>query len=293
MAYTFITVAHRRDMPLLRLQARSLGRYLAPECVHEFLVVGTDDGPLVERADYGRLGARVRLVAASEVASIPRGTIGWVSQQILKLAVARLVTSESYIVLDAKNHLVFPLGEGFFEDGGKLRSSRRDYREHPMRVRFERAVGYFGLDAECLVDSFVPPTTPFVFPTGLVRALIDAVVERERRPFSECFDGLGVTEFLLFGAYLSTLPGGIGAVYGATAAECPAVWPVTAPDAAEVRRVVARVDAERLPFFTVHRKAMPLLDRGSRELVSELWCRRGLFEDVGSGLEFLASCSAG
>jgi Family of unknown function (DUF6492) len=292
--YTLVTVVHRADYPLLRLQARSLGRYLLPGLSDEIWVIANQglqrlsnwQEPLLQ--DYGSLADRVRFLDAVDVAAIPPATTGWASQQILKLMVANLVTSDHYVVLDAKNHLVFPLQLEFFEVGSKLRSTQRNYRGHPMRGSLEGSLRYFDIEEHQLIGSFLPTITPFVFPTHLVRTLVDTVAERERCQFPASFESLGTTEFLLFGAYLCSLPGGIEEVYDLSNHACPVVWTSTAAQGFEgVEPVVARVRDERLPFFTIHRHAFPLLDQRSREAVAALWSSRHFFDSAAEGLRFL------
>jgi hypothetical protein len=294
VAYTLVTVVCRVDYPLLRLQARSLSRYLRPGPADEIWVIanqglqGTNDWQEPVLQDYGPLADRVRFLDALDVAAIPDTIPGWVSQQILKLMVARLVTTDRYVVLDAKNHLVFPLHSGFFEVGGKLRSTRRNYEGHPMYRYLTGSLRYFGIDEQQVLDSFLPTVTPFVFTVHLVRGLLDAVNERERRPFPMAFGNLGTTEFLLFGTYLCTLPGGIEEVYDLSSRACPAVWKETAVLGFEnVGPVVARVGNERLPFFTVHRHAFPLLDERSGQAVAALWSQHHCVDSLEDGLRFI------
>jgi len=294
--YTLVTVVHRVDYPLLRLQARSLSRYLRLGAADEIWVIanqglrGTTDWQEFLLRDYGPLANRVRLLDSSEVAAVGEATRGWVSQQILKLMVASLVTTDRYVVLDAKNHVVFPLRFEFFEVGAKLRSSRTNFEGNAMRPYLTGALRYFGVAESSVVSSFLPTITPFVFPTQLARTFVDTVAEREQCAFATAFGRLRTTEFLLFGGYLCSQPGGIERVYDLTGRGYPVIWRRTANQGFRgVEPVVARVEAERLPFFTVHRPAFALLDVPSRESVAALWTRRHLFDSVEAGLRFLAS----
>lgn len=296
MTYTLVTVVHPADFTLLRLQARSFSRYLRLGPADEIFVIGNQgfhhhagwQDPL--RRDYGPLIDRVRFLDAPEVATMPDGTAGWRSQQILKLMVARVLTTDRYVVLDAKNHLVYPMSLDFFEVRGKLRSSCINYEGHSMLQFLKRSVRYFGIDEHRAVSSFLPTITPFVFPTTTVRTLIDAVAEREQDTFPSTFGHINTTEFLLFGGYLSTFPGGIEEVYDLSSRACPVIWKDTAARGVNaVELVVARVEDECLPFFTVHRHAAPLLDYRSREAVASVWLRRHLFNSVERGLWFLTN----
>jgi hypothetical protein len=294
MTYALVTVAHAADYTLLRLQASSLSRYMRLGSADEIWVIanqglqGSAAWQDALRREYGLLADRVRFLDARDVATIPNATAGWLSQQILKLMVARVLTTDRYVVLDAKNHLVCPMSLDFFEVRGKLRSSCVNYEWHSMRQFLNRSIRYFGLVEQRVVSSFLPTITPFVLPTAMVRNLIDTIAERELDTFPRSFCRINTTEFMLFGGYLCTLVQGIEGVYDLSSRACPAIWQDTAARGADaVESVIARVEGDRLPFFTVQRQAVPLLDRRSREAVASLWLRRHLFESVERGIQFL------
>jgi hypothetical protein len=277
-----------------------MNRYLRLNAKDEIWVITNQDfsenmgdWQEVVLVDYGRLANRVRFLDANEVATIPQ-TIGgsrdgWFSQQILKLMVARLLRTDRYLVLDAKNHLVFPMFPEFFEVRGKLRSTSMDYNGHPMARYLDRSLRYFGLHEQNFINSSLPTITPFVFPTSVVRALIDAVCEREKDDFPRSFGFIGSTEFLLFAGYLCSRPDAIGGIYDLSCRQCPVIWETTAERGfAFVKPILARVESERLPFFTVHRRAFSFLDDKSKKATAGLWCRRQLFQTAEIGLKFLA-----
>jgi hypothetical protein len=311
MSYSLVTVVHKPDYPLLRLQARSLARYLSPDVMDEIYVIanqglnGSNEWQLQLLSDYGSLADKVRFLDASQVAALPNGLEGppgeewaalllrsggggWLSQQILKLMVARVVSSDRYMVLDSKNHLVYPLSFECYENGDRIRLSRVNYERRPMRHLLDSSLRYFGIVDEGIVRSFLPSTTPFVLPTHEVNALITTIAQRERRPFPLAFESLGSTEFLLLGGFLCSQPGGIGQFYDVSGPDCPAIWSHRAiRGQAAVEEETARVEDERLPFFTVHRLAFPLLDDGSKKAIANLWVRHHLFDNVERALRFI------
>jgi hypothetical protein len=296
MSYSLVTVVHKPDYPLLRLQARSLARYLPSDFADEIYVIAnqglneSDGWQLPLLRDYGSLADKVRFLDGSQVAAIPSSIIGWDSQQILKLMVATVVSSDRYMVLDAKNHLVFPLSAAFYESGDRIRSIRRTYEGQPMQHYLESSLRYFGIDDDDIVRSFLPTITPFVLPTRVVNALITYIAEREGMPFPLAFSRLRTTEFLLFGGFLCSLPGGINQFYELSGPSCPIIWPqVAARGHAAVEQVAARVEDARLPFFTVHRRAFPLLDDKSKQAIATVWERRHLFDSIQQVLRFIAS----
>src|SRR5947207_402930 len=138
LKYTLVTVAHRDDLKFLHLQARSLQLYLSRDLAAEILVVKNPRAkqatkwPGSLRREYGDLADLVRFIEAKEIAEIPAAASGWFSQQILKLMVSQVVNTDRYLLLDAKNHLVFPLTRNFLEAGHKIRSRLVNFEGHPL-----------------------------------------------------------------------------------------------------------------------------------------------------------------
>lgn len=95
LKYTFVTVVHEEDFELLRLQARSLERYLDPNICQEILVIDNSSSRALWKGsvnlvrEYGSRSSQFRILDKTEVASVPSWVGGWHSQQILKLMVSR------------------------------------------------------------------------------------------------------------------------------------------------------------------------------------------------------------
>jgi hypothetical protein len=290
--YTFVTVTHRGDHGLLRLQARSLARYLDPDLATELVVVDNPEraGEARRRellADYGPLAPKVRFLEARDVVEAPLQMAGWWSQQVLKLLVADQVSTERYVVLDAKNHLVFPLARDFFESpSGQLRSRLEDYSRHPLLPWLRKTVGYFGLRLLPPLR-FLPTTTPFALDTALVREVVDYLESRERAPFPEAFmrGGGSFTEFFLVVAYVMASRRDVASYWELSADWSPALWAHASEE--DVLRTVARIDERETPFFALHRRLLPMLSPASRAAVADLWWRRGLYGSPAAALDAL------
>ena len=294
--YTFVTVAYRDDHGLLRLQAQSMAMYLAREFVAEIVVIEnprpgqpTDWRDLLLQ-DYGSLAPKVRFVRARELADIPGKVSGWFSQQILKLMASRIVTTDHYVVLDGKNHLVYPLARNFFETpSGLLRSYLMSYEAHPMKEYLINTLEYFGLDPRHHVGAFMPTTTPFALPTGLVRELVQHVETREQRRFPDAFlyDGYKRSEFFLLCAYILATGRSFEHFYDLSGAKCPTIWPES--NAEDCLEAITSSERGACPFFAVHRRAFPTFDGETLLALAAYWVRRGLFNSVEAPLRFLSS----
>jgi len=292
---TFITVVYDGDYGLMRLQARSLCKYLDPRQAAEIVVIeNAPPSSLVPLRptllnDYGQLAAKVRFIEGHQIAAIPASTSGWFSQQILKLMAAGIVRTRYYVVLDGKNHLLRPLPWDFLiTASGKPRSYLVSYEFHSLRRFFENTLPKFGLDPQRYLKAFLPTHTPFVFPTTIVRALVAEIEFRARRSFPEAFlyAGHKHTEFFLFGSYLLTRLR-FGDVYDLSGPREAAIWPESSME--HCAATMAYAEACRIPFFAVHRRAFPRLSPQIRGQLAQFWHRHGLFPSTEAALQFLAS----
>lgn len=159
------TVVYRDELPLIRLQARSIARMLDPRGIGAILVVVNDREEEACLAalrevlpDYGPFADRVELLRPADLFALrparlgPRGPLqrakaaftsnrwrypfgvkggwrgnrGWAVQQALKLAVARRGEAANLCILDAKNHFIRPVGvEAAFAPGLRAAATLR------------------------------------------------------------------------------------------------------------------------------------------------------------------------
>lgn len=261
---TFVTVTYRAEDTLQLLQARSLALYARPEDVAAVIVVDNGSPHLTRRAQrrlreaYGPLADRVHIVPRSELGSDVSSS-GWMSQQVVKLAVHRLVQTPTYVLLDAKNHLIRPVAvSDFLAADGRARTGFHSYRAHPLLPRVQRVLEYLELD-ESAVDRFPPTSTPFVMHRDATAALIADIEQSSGRPFAEEFVRADLTEFPLYSAWLLRRDGGWEQTYVDDAIQAPTVWGGKASRAGveEALEQVRRWDA---PAFGVHRRALQRLD---------------------------------
>jgi hypothetical protein len=281
-AYTLVTVVFDKEYEFLVLQARSLRLFAPRDLFASVLVIDNSIGGTSEAvrrrllAEYGDLASRVRFLNRVDFAIVTTGW-GWVTQQILKLLAADAVATERYVVLDAKNHFVAPVGRGSFEaPDGRARMSMTAYRGHALEAHLDRVLAFVGLDPAAYVDRFPQTRTPFVFDTASVRDMVRTLPRRDGETFEAFFIRHDVTEFFLYSAWLLKTPGAFEALYSVEDFELPGVWPHYA-DAEGCRSTIASLDRAMAPVFGVHRDALTLLDRRARAVVAAFWAGRGLF----------------
>lgn len=293
-----VSVVFEAELPLLGIQATSTAAYVGPDVVETVVVIdNTARGmsasrrrELAER--YGPLRDRLRILRPADICAVP-GAVGWRSQQVLKLAVARLLDQDRYLVLDAKNHFVAPLRPEFVEaPDGRPRATAHGFESHRLRPDLERTLGYLGLDAARFVPRFPATITPFVLDTGTVRAMLADIETRSGHGFAREFVQQDLTEFFLYCGWIAAQGSDLDDVLDLGRRPCPVVWP-RAADAQGVAAAVAAAGQPGTPLFAVHRRALARLDPEGRADLARFWCARGLFRSSGTAERFIVEYQHG
>jgi hypothetical protein len=292
-SYSIVTITFCEELDLLRLQARSLTLYLPPKLIGEIIVIANEPPAMptgwrdsVLKA-YGHFRSRVRFLQATDLTSMPIRS-GWFSQQVLKLLAANHVSASHYLILDSKNHLVFPFSDHYLPAEGKPRMPIHFYRAtHSLRPYLFAALDYFDLSHD-VAQPFLPTTTPYIVQTDICREMMHYMAEREQQPFEQTFlqRKPRLTEFFLYAAYLLT-KGSFKDFYEETGMYGLVVWKELAPFVEEVNAIIHQCESAKIPFFAVHRVSLSLLNQRAQRLIASFWTRRGLFPDTGSAVRFL------
>jgi len=164
--YTLVTVAYVDDVGFMHLQARSIARYVPRNLIKQIIVVENAPPALPDgwrhklKREYGSLADLVKFIPASQLAVMAPDIGGWFTQQVLKLAVADEVATDYYLILDAKNHFVFPLTRERLEVNGKPNMFIHGYEKHTLRRYLEPILHYFGLP-QSHIKQMLPPRRRF------------------------------------------------------------------------------------------------------------------------------------
>lgn len=274
---TFVVVVFEAEQDLLWLQATSFARHVDPSIVARIIVLDQSRPPMAGRsrrrllAAYGALADRVDIITTAPAAD------GWISQQVLKLSIADDVLTSHYVVVDAKTHAVGPVDlDTFFAPDGRAHLRWYRYEGHPMQSRVARTAAWLGLPDEVTNEELPATTTPFVFVTDEVRALIRHVAHHDAAPFATAFRTAGLIEFPLYSLWLLR-NGSLEQLHDHTELRCPTVWP-SLKGAEDVRAVLAQVDREPAArFLAVHRSAFARLSPAASVELTRWWWERGLF----------------
>jgi len=275
--YTFVTVIYEDDYPAMTLQACTMDMFLPREMVERIIIIDNSSEENLFNIDtvlphYGSLDACVTVIRRRDLTPIE--IAGWQIQQLLKLEVAKRISTERYVVLDAKNHLCYPVPSDFFErPDGTLKTFLENYTLHPMRKTLENVLSFWALDPK-LIAAYPPTHTPFCFERQKVLEMFN-FIERKGRRFSSVFLEEGLTEFFTYSGYL--IKTGVRIDYQAT--KTGGVWDTDSGDE-DVRRQLRYNRAQRRPFFSVHRNAIPLLSVTAKRLLLDFWQERGIPQQV-------------
>jgi hypothetical protein len=227
-----VTIIYKADLPILRLQAKSLSVYASSWGISQIHFVINDEDeesvshdvseyviPLIEEVVEANVVLGSRIVRDPGPAAWRRGRYGWYRQQLLKLRICELISSPIYLVLDAKNIIIRSSPSSIdVLQGNKPRlwlSSRGG-----GLARFQRnSFAVFGdisvHDAIGVSGWSLPSVTPYVFYTELVRAMLTFLDDRFSSDFDGYFlsKGVDISEFDLYFAYLIASSVNIGDFY--------------------------------------------------------------------------------
>jgi len=294
---TLVTVVFEPELPLLELQATSMARFLDPAYVARIIVLDNTARGIPAAAwtrlkrSYGPFEGLVELMGGKQLSGGVEAA-GWYSQQVMKLAVAGIVDTPTYLTLDSKNHFVRAAGARDFEAAdGRPRGNFHGYETHPLRPKLERVLAYVGLDPQASISRFGATATPFTLYTDRVLALIADIESSSGRRFADEFIRAGLTEYFLYSAWLLSKGEQLDELYDPSGVDCPAIWPRGA-NVAGVTKAVTEVHSGNPALFSVHRTALARMDAASVRILTDFWVERGLFDSSSSARGFVRSYRA-
>lgn len=276
---SLVTVTFEGDARLTVLQVLSIDRLLAPDSYlsHVMVLNGEDNQRLrtfIEENVKGHISeetwARIQFVDADAILS-GGPEFGWRTQQYLKLAVAKQVTTPYYLVLDGKNHFVRPSSlEEFFADDGRPRTVVA--KPSAALERFARAsLSALDCDEDPWLPRAMPTITPYLMRREDVLAMMDLVAQREQMSFAEAFAKplSGATEFYLYYAYL--VSSGQLNTYHAAAPLVTTLFTSWPSDPAVVASCIADAATCKKPMFGLHWRRLPQLTPDQTTRIVDMW----------------------
>ncbi len=294
MRYTFVTVVYEDEYDVLLLQARSMRIYCERAVLEKIIIIDNSQNAMPRKwatrilDEYGDIRQFAQILRPSDFASMPR-LKGWTSQQLLKLAISRLVVTDRYVLLDAKNQLISPLTRAYLEtEHGLARANGYcAYGPiHPLRSDLERTLTYFGLDHQKYLARFTGATTPFTMHTKIVHQLMDQMQEKEGVTFEQAFAQYRPTEFFGYACHIIKSGIEMESLYDLSQPPTSCIW-VHAANYTRCKQTIASATNGKSPFFGLHRAALIKLPSDSRRELASFLASRALFESENAASSFL------
>lgn len=198
------TVVFREEIPILRLQAESVGKYCNTIGIRNIYVVVNDTESVVNEVDanwWGNLAPNV-IVIPRTVFGATWSENGWVSQQVLKILASSMSYNTWTMTLDAKTIFVRDVNlTELLDDQGRAKTGQLSI--YPVFEQSRQIVNAtYNID---LQRQLGPGGVPFLFHNNTVRSMIVDTTSITDESFPEWFQSKGtLTEFLLYSGYVES-----------------------------------------------------------------------------------------
>lgn len=293
---SLVTVFFEAEIGLAALQARSLVTFGKEVGFESIVVVDNTYRGVSGRTrarlltEFGSCRDQVTFVRPGDLVDLPVMP-GWVSQQVLKLMIHKVIDSRYYVVLDAKNHWIQPTSTStFVNPDGRARGASHSYRGHALESEVAGVMRYLEIDPEAWLDYFYVTHTPVVLETAVVADLVNGIEQRSGRPFAVEFAEARLLEFPLYASWIIAKHGGLAGHIDGSVVRSTTIWP-SADTVRISEALVPLLGGSKLdsPFLAIHRRALARASLPSAQLLAQLWVDRGLFSNQAEALHFIGS----
>lgn len=290
-----VTVAFTGELKMLKLQARSIRLYADPDLVGTIHVIIHDNFPAAFlyyfnrriRKEYGHFAEKVQVTHYRDLTVSRIPSPGWKSQQAVKLLAARLVETETFLILDSKNHFTRPLTHDLlFTPDARAKMPLEHFN---TIFSDERAWSceYFKAPPPPTLPC-LPTITPFLMVTKIARALVAEVEAREDVSFSRFFKRKArANEFYFYMSFIQARHDNLELFYEHTK-PIVATYFITAvenPDVTE--KVKQHNDLPSIYAMGVHRKVTQSSHTALKEHITHKWLEFNLVENESEAAYFL------
>lgn len=227
---TFVCVVYRNDYDLLERLMATLGEYFQLDQIHELVLILNEPYSYYTTfkqflSNIPDFGYQITTYWSNELWP-EQDEYDWYSQQMLKLLAAEKVTTDWYVIHDAKDHYIGHTNIAhYFDDQGSAYGCVNTYDPHKFGsgagifdAEYSRAYEIWGLDFRNHRSSFMLKyTTPFPVKTSIITDMLTDLRSRFQGIFYRLLQ-LQInhkplyTEFALISAYL-TYRGAIAQLY--------------------------------------------------------------------------------
>lgn len=215
----FVTVTYNNEteINLLKLQAFSFS-FVDTNIVNDILVVFNDNKcfneSFIEKfyneitSCYpSELKKKVKLLFLKDL-KLDFEYSNWFTQQLVKLEVSKVISSDYYVVLDSKNHFINEVTIDYFFNNN-VPYLYFNFHNEKMLEFYYNSLNYFNVKCPYSNNSNfnenfkLQVSTPFLFNTKECINLINHIETQENKSFKDFFiESKKFTEFFLYYAYL-------------------------------------------------------------------------------------------
>lgn len=323
---TIVTVVYLEELPLLRLQARSIRRWFRSAdiekivvCINQREVSRTIHSLEALLSEYGELASKVEIKTGDDIFSHKgeilaplliyrkflarnlsrivrprtgwRANDGWNIQQAFKLAIARHVTSRYILILDAKNIFIKDVAfSDFVASDGRARAGFS--RSNRFNAKwFPGSARVLGLKERHHPDLFLKFLTPFCYERTLVVELLD-FLEQQKVPVEYIFSTPGnkATEFMLISAWTSCKGKSVDTVFAGNLLRSYTVF--SGMDMTLAKRIFQEAVDEGGKCIGLHSKSIDALISEHESLIVRLLIDGEIVESAAEATDILGSSHA-
>lgn len=212
-----ITIVFRKELDLLKIQAKSIELYIPQHHIGNIYVIVNDGNyvdDLIDRTWWGINSSKV-IIINRQTFGVDLTLDGWSSQQLYKLLAAEQAKTSWSMCLDAKTWFVNELKWDLLFDEQK----RVKFEWFPVIPVFDSArktlEGIFNIE---LVDVIGPGGVPFMFKTSTVKSMINWIQISQKKSFFDFFTSevkwpKQITEFMLYSIYVKKVHNDYSTLY--------------------------------------------------------------------------------
>jgi len=202
---------YEKDLCRTKLLSRGIQRFAQPGTFHTVhLVWVSKELPDLHQEDLDFIRRTLHdagIVTRFHVKAVEHGsTNGWVVQQVVKLEMAKEVSTPFYLVLDSKNAPIRPFGVRDFVNGdgkgflwaqytlGSLQDPHKRWHNEALRTLGAENLPESSRTGQCV--------TPFVLHRQSTLDLLSELSRRTSRSLYDVIDAKGGTEFAFYNVYV-------------------------------------------------------------------------------------------
>lgn len=290
-----VVVFFDQEILLLKLLMISIEKFFPSEMLGKIIVINNSPDAVGGWALFDHLVKpsivkySERLVFATQESlalTVDSSATGYTLQQAMKLQASSLVSTEEYLIFDAKNHLIRPVTEDdFYTDTGKIRIEDC-YHGGYLKVCLNRSFDFYGLPQDEDGNAY-QTVTPYMMKTEVACEMLAEIESTRGKNIAQIIhEDDKRTEFFLYYAYM--VKKGIRDQHYAKSRRAYCTLFARYPEGQEMTtHVISRARNPEVHTFSVHKRRFEQLSEIDISDVVDIWTGSGLLSQS-EGEDFIA-----